>query len=204
VRYIDAGVSGGIWGLKNGFCIMLGGDADDIRRLEPALRTLASPGGYEHCGPTGAGHFVKMIHNGIEYALMEAYAEGFEILKASPYQEILHLDAVARLWNNGSIIRSWLLTLIESALSSDPDLTSIRGYVEDAGTGRWTVQEAVASGVSAPAITAALFKRFQSRQEDAFSDRLIAALRREFGGHPVTVRGKVRQKAEGGRQKGEE
>ncbi|MHB9029255.1 MAG: phosphogluconate dehydrogenase (NAD(+)-dependent, decarboxylating) [Candidatus Latescibacterota bacterium] len=187
LRYIDAGVSGGIWGLKNGFCIMLGGNPEDIRHIEPILRTLAAPGGYAHCGPTGAGHYVKMVHNGIEYGLMEAYGEGFEILKASPYQEMLQLDAIARLWNKGSVIRSWLLTLIESALDSDPNLASIEGYVDDTGAGRWTMQEAVASGVSAPAIAAALFRRFQSRQEDAFSDKLIAALRREFGGHPVAA-----------------
>jgi 6-phosphogluconate dehydrogenase len=204
IRYIDAGVSGGVWGLKNGFCIMLGGNAVDIQRLEPILQTLAAPGGYRHCGPTGAGHFVKMVHNGIEYALMEAYGEGFEILKASPYQEVLQLDAIARLWNNGSVIRSWLLTLLESALSADPNLASIEGYVEDTGTGRWTVQEAVASGVSAPGITAALFARFDSRREDAFSDKIIAALRREFGGHPVVYGNKREKKAEGDRQKAKE
>jgi 6-phosphogluconate dehydrogenase len=188
VQYVDAGISGGIWGLKNGFCIMLGGDVNDIRRIDPALKTLAAPGGYAHCGPTGAGHYVKMVHNGIEYALMEAYGEGFELLKSSPYGETLSLPDIARLWNNGSIIRSWLLSLVESALSSDPELSGIEGIISDNGTGRWTVEEAMKEGVAVPAIAAALFTRFQSRREDAFSGRLVAALRREFGGHPVSLR----------------
>ncbi len=188
LHYVDAGVSGGIWGLGNGFCIMLGGDDEDIRRIDPALQTLAAPGGYSHCGPTGAGHYVKMVHNGIEYALMEAYGEGFELLKSSPYAETLSLPETARLWNNGSVIRSWLLTLVESALSSDPDLSTIEGVVRDNGTGRWTVEEALVSRVAVPAIAAALFRRYESCREDAFSNRLLAALRREFGGHPVTLR----------------
>lgn len=188
VHYVDAGVSGGIWGMRNGFCIMLGGDDEDIRRIEPALMTLAAPGGYAHCGPSGAGHYVKMVHNGIEYALMESYGEGFELLNSSPYAETLSLTEIARLWNNGSIIRSWLLSLVESALSSDPGLSSLEGVVGDNGTGRWTVEEALESRVAVPAIAAALFKRYQSCEENAFSDRLIAALRREFGGHPVTMR----------------
>ncbi len=185
LKYIDAGVSGGIWGVRNGFCIMLGGEIEDIHMIDPVLRTLAAPEGYLHCGPTGAGHYVKMVHNGIEYALMEAYAEGFDLLKSSPYGEMLHLDNIAGLWNNGSVIRSWLLSLIETALRSDPDLSTITGHVEDSGMGRWTVQEAVDSGVSAPVIAQALFNRFRSRGDDLFSDKIIAALRREFGGHPV-------------------
>lgn len=188
VHYVDAGVSGGIWGLRNGFCIMLGGEAEDIERIEPALATLTAPGGYLHCGPTGAGHYVKMVHNGIEYALMESYGEGFELLKSSPYRETLSLPEIAHLWNNGSVIRSWLLSLVESSLAADPDLSALEGYVADTGAGRWTVEEAVESGVPAPAIAAALFRRFQSRRDDSFSDRLVAALRREFGGHAVSER----------------
>jgi 6-phosphogluconate dehydrogenase len=188
IHYVDAGVSGGIWGMRNGFCIMLGGDDEDIRHIEPVLKTLAAPGGYAHCGPTGAGHYVKMVHNGIEYALMEAYGEGFELLNASPYSETLSLAEIARLWNNGSIIRSWLLSLVESTLAADPELSTLEGVVGDNGTGRWTVEEAMESRVAVPAIAAALFKRYQSGDENAFYDRLTAALRREFGGHPVTMR----------------
>jgi 6-phosphogluconate dehydrogenase len=183
IHYLDAGVSGGIWGLQVGYCIMIGGEEADFRRLEPLLRTLAPPEGYLYCGPVGAGHFLKMVHNGIEYALTEAYGEGFDLLHASPYREHLDLRKVAHLWNQGSVVRSWLLELLESALAEDPDLSSVKGYVEDSGEGRWTVQQAVASGVSAPVIAQALFKRFQSRQEDVFSDRVIAALRHAFGGH---------------------
>ena len=185
VRYIDAGVSGGIWGVREGFCIMLGGDSEDVNNIAPILQSLAGKDGYAYCGPTGAGHFVKMIHNGIEYALMEAYGEGFELLKASPYHEYYKLDEIANLWNHGSVIRSWLLSLVESAFRNDPDMDSIEGYVDDTGMGRWTVEEAVRLGVSAPAIAGALFKRFQSRQVDVFSDKVIAGLRREFGGHAV-------------------
>lgn len=185
IHYVDAGVSGGIWGLKIGYCIMVGGEKADFDHIEPLLKTLAPPDGYLYCGPTGAGHFVKMIHNGIEYAIMEAYGEGFELLKSSPYGESLELDRIAHLWNQGSVIRSWLLELLESALEKDPQLSEIKGYVEDSGEGRWTVQQAVESGVSAPAIAIALFKRFQSRQDDLFSDKVLAALRREFGGHAV-------------------
>lgn len=196
IGYIDAGVSGGIWGLRNGFCIMLGGGEEEINRIEPILRTLTPPGGYAHCGPTGAGHYVKMVHNGIEYALMEAYGEGFDLLHASPYRESLPLDEIARLWNTGSVIRSWLLSLIENALRSDPDLSSIEGHVDDSGAGRWTVQEAVEAGVAAPVIAQALFTRFRSREDDAFSNRVIAALRREFGGHPVQPRGSRQRRNE--------
>ncbi len=190
IHYVDAGVSGGIWGLEVGYCIMVGGDEADFRHIEPLLETLAPEDGYMHCGPTGAGHFVKMVHNGIEYAMMEAYGEGFELLRSSSYGERLHLGRIAHLWNRGSVIRSWLLELLESAFEEDPDLSSIRGYVEDSGEGRWTVQQAVESGVPAPVIALSLFKRFQSRQEDLFSDRVLAALRRKFGGHPVVSRGR--------------
>lgn len=185
IHYVDAGVSGGIWGLKVGYCTMIGGDEPDFRYIEPLLKTLAPPDGYLYCGSTGAGHFVKMIHNGIEYAIMEAYGEGFELLKSSPYGENLELDKVAHLWNQGSVVRSWLLELLESALNKDPKLEGIKGYVDDSGEGRWTVLQAVESGVSAPVIALSLFKRFQSRQDDLFSDKILAALRKEFGGHAV-------------------
>ncbi len=189
IHYMDAGVSGGVWGLKAGYCTMVGGNKADFKYIEPLLKTLAPPDGYSHCGPTGAGHFVKMVHNGIEYALMEAYGEGFEILKASPYKESLDLSKLARLWNQGSVIRSWLLELLETAFNNDPELASIQGYVEDSGEGRWTVGQAIESGVSAPLITHSLFKRFQSRQQDVFSDKVVAALRKQFGGHAVAEKG---------------
>ena len=185
IHYVDAGVSGGIWGLKVGYCTMIGGDEADFKHVEPLLKTLAPPDGYLYCGSTGAGHFVKMIHNGIEYAIMEAYGEGFELLKSSPYGENLELDKVAHLWNQGSVVRSWLLELLESALGKDPQLEGIKGYVDDSGEGRWTVLQAVESGVSAPVIVLSLFKRFQSRQDNLFSDKVLAALRNEFGGHAV-------------------
>jgi 6-phosphogluconate dehydrogenase len=185
IHYIDAGISGGIWGLEIGYCTMIGGDEADFRHIEPLLKTLAPEDGYLYCGPTGAGHFVKMVHNGIEYAMMEAYGEGFDMLKNSPYGDQLDLGSVAHLWNQGSVIRSWLLELLESAFAKDPELSSIKGYVEDSGEGRWTVQQAVELGVSVPAIAISLFKRFQSRQDDVFSDKVLAALRNEFGGHAV-------------------
>jgi len=188
IHYVDAGISGGIWGLQIGYCTMIGGDEADFKHIEPLLETLAPKDGYLYCGSTGAGHFVKMVHNGIEYAMMEAYGEGFEMLKASPYGEGLNMQAVAHLWNQGSVIRSWLLELLESAFEKDPDLTAIKGYVEDSGEGRWTVQESVEMGVSAPVIALSLFKRFQSRQADLFSDKVLAALRNEFGGHAVVAK----------------
>jgi len=189
IHYVDVGVSGGVWGLEVGYCMMVGGDESDFRYIEPVLKTLAPEDGYLHCGSNGAGHFVKMVHNGIEYAIMEAYGEGFEMLKNSAYGERLNLGQVAHLWNQGSVIRSWLLELLESAFEKEPDLSSIKGYVEDSGEGRWTVQQAVEMGVSVPVIALSLFKRFQSRQEDLFSDKVLAALRREFGGHAVKERG---------------
>jgi 6-phosphogluconate dehydrogenase len=181
--FVDAGTSGGIWGLEEGYCLMVGGSEEAFRRIEPALKTLAPEDGYAHVGPCGAGHFAKMVHNGIEYAMLQAYAEGFEILKASSFQPDLH--QLARLWNRGSVVRSWLLELAESAFAKDPDLSSLRGYVDDSGEGRWTLFEAINEDVPAPAIAASLFARFASRQRDSFAMRVIAALRNEFGGHAV-------------------
>jgi 6-phosphogluconate dehydrogenase len=183
IDFLDAGVSGGIWGLKIGYCTMVGGGEKNFRRIEPLLKTLAPPRGYLHCGPTGAGHFVKMVHNGIEYGMMQAYAEGFEILRASPYP--IDMEKTARLWNQGSVVRSWLLELAESAFRKDAHLENVAGYVEDSGEGRWTIQQAVESGVPAPVIALSLFQRFVSRKENAFGFRLLAALRNEFGGHAV-------------------
>lgn len=185
VNYIDAGVSGGIWGLKFGYCLMIGGEKKIYNRLKPVFKTLAPKDGYLYCGPTGAGHFVKMVHNGIEYGMMSAYGEGFEILKASPYGKSINFASVAHLWNQGSVIRSWLLELAESAFSKDKNLSGIEGYVEDSGEGRWTIQQAIETSVPAPVITASLFQRFRSRQKGIFSDKILAALRQEFGGHAV-------------------
>ena len=185
IKFVDVGVSGGIWGLKVGYCLMAGGDRQVYDYLEPIFKTLAPQEGYLYCGPTGGGHFVKMVHNGIEYGMMQAYGEGFAILEGSPYAESLNYAKVAHLWNQGSVIRSWLLELLEAAFGKDERLTKIRGYVEDSGEGRWTVQQALESGVSVPVIALSLFRRFRSRKEDAFEDRVLAALRREFGGHAV-------------------
>jgi 6-phosphogluconate dehydrogenase len=183
ILFVDAGVSGGIWGLEIGFCLMVGGCDEAFARIEPALRTLAPEDGYAHVGPVGAGHFTKMVHNGIEYAMLEAYGEGFDILQASEFE--LDLGGIAQLWNRGSVVRSWLLELAERALAKDPRLSELRGYVEDSGEGRWTVQEAISENVPAPAITLSLFRRFASRQDDSFAMKMIAALRNEFGGHAV-------------------
>lgn len=185
IRFMDVGVSGGIWGLKVGYCMMLGGDRATFQHLKPILETLAPEEGYLYCGPTGAGHFVKMVHNGIEYGMMQAYAEGFQILEASPYAQTLKHAEVAHLWNQGSVVRSWLLELAEAAFAKDEKLSHIRGYVEDSGEGRWTVTEAIETGVSAPVIALSLMSRFRSRETDTFADRVLAALRREFGGHAV-------------------
>ena len=185
IHYMDIGVSGGIWGLKNGYCTMVGGERQIYEYLEPIFKTLAPTDGYLYCGPTGSGHFVKMVHNGIEYGMMEAYGEGFAILEGSVYGKELDYSELARLWNQGSVIRSWLLELLESAFAKDSRLRDISGYVEDSGEGRWTVQQAMESDVSAPVIALSLFRRFESRQKDAFGDRVLAALRREFGGHTV-------------------
>jgi 6-phosphogluconate dehydrogenase len=187
IDFMDAGVSGGIWGLSVGYCTMVGGEPSSFLRIEPLLKTLAPPDGYMHCGPVGAGHFVKMVHNGIEYGMMQAYGEGFEILQASPFKP--DPQKVAHLWNQGSVVRSWLLELAEDAFSKDPNLTQIEGYVEDSGEGRWTVQQAIDSGVSAPVIALSLFQRFLSRQKDPFGFRVLAALRNQFGGHAVVKAG---------------
>jgi 6-phosphogluconate dehydrogenase len=185
IHYVDAGVSGGIWGLKNGYCLMIGGEMASFRKLEPVLKTLSPKDGYLFCGPAGAGHFVKMVHNGIEYGMMAAYGEGFEILHASPYAGSMDFAKVAHLWNQGSVIRSWLLELAEDAFKKDPGLAQPEAYVEDSGEGRWTVLQAVETAVPAPVITASLYQRFRSRDSNAFSDRLLAALRNEFGGHAL-------------------
>ncbi|OGP14768.1 MAG: 6-phosphogluconate dehydrogenase (decarboxylating) [Deltaproteobacteria bacterium GWA2_55_10] len=185
IGYVDAGVSGGIWGLKEGYCTMIGGELSAFECIEPLLKTLAPAGGYLYCGKTGAGHFVKMVHNGIEYGMMEAYAEGFELLKASPYGEGIKNSELARLWNQGSVVRSWLLELLQSAFDKEEGLESIVGYVEDSGEGRWMVKEAVDMGLSLPVITESLMRRFRSRQEDSFAEKVLAAMREEFGGHSV-------------------
>ncbi len=183
IHFIDCGTSGGIWGLENGFCLMIGGKEEVFRRMEPIFASLAPADGYAYMGPPGAGHFVKMVHNGIEYGMLQAYAEGFELLNASRYE--LDLRRIASLWNQGSVVRSWLLELAELALERDPKLSTIQGYVEDSGEGRWTVFEAIEHGVPATALAHALFARFRSRQEESFGAKLIAALRQEFGGHAV-------------------
>jgi 6-phosphogluconate dehydrogenase len=184
IGYVDAGVSGGIWGLENGYCLMVGGERDDIEQLEPAFRTLAPEDGYAHVGPSGAGHFVKMVHNGIEYGLMQAYAEGFEILKASEFE--LDLHEVAGIWRYGSVVRSWLLELLYSAFEQEGnELEGIAGYVEDSGEGRWTIFEAINESVPAPVIASSLFARFASRQDESFGAKINAALRKQFGGHAV-------------------
>ena len=183
VGFVDAGVSGGVWGLDEGYCIMAGGREADIDVLRPAFDALVTDGGFAHVGPVGAGHFTKMVHNGVEYALMEAYAEGYELLTATD----LEIDVAASLevWRHGSVVRSWLLDLLADDVAQDPELASVHGYVEDSGEGRWTVEEAIANAVPAPAITAALFARFASRQQDSPAMKAIATLRNQFGGHAV-------------------
>jgi 6-phosphogluconate dehydrogenase len=183
IEFLDAGVSGGVWGLQVGFCLMVGGKEAVFKQVEPLLKSLAPEGGYAYVGPPGAGHYSKMVHNGIEYGIMEAYGEGFEILQKSGYDYDLH--QLAALWNHGSVIRSWLLELAEEAFSRDPELNQIQGYVEDSGEGRWTIQEAIDHAVPAPALALSLFARFRSREQDTFRDKVLAALRKEFGGHPV-------------------
>jgi len=183
ISFVDAGTSGGVWGLKNGYCLMVGGDDDAVRRVEPIFLTLAPPDGYAHVGKSGAGHFSKMVHNGIEYGMLAAYGEGFEILEKSEFGYDLH--QLADLWLHGSVVRSWLLELAELAFREDPTLADIRGYVDDSGEGRWTVEEAINESVPAPVITMALISRFVSRQDESFSAKVIAALRNQFGGHAV-------------------
>ncbi len=183
LHYQDCGTSGGIWGLKNGYCLMIGGEKVIYDRIEPIYKTLAPEDGYAYMGPSGAGHFVKMVHNGIEYGMLQAYGEGFEIMHASEYD--LDLHRISQIWQHGSVVRSWLLELAELAFAKEPDLKSVRGYVDDSGEGRWTVQEAIEKSVPAPVITLSLLARFNSRQEESFSAQVIAALRNEFGGHAI-------------------
>ena len=191
IHLLDAGTSGGVWGLVNGYALMVGGNADAYRRLEPVFQTLApAPDqGLAHVGPTGAGHFTKMVHNGVEYALMQAYAEGFELLQSRQDDFGLDLLAIAKSWQHGSVVRSWLLDLAVRALETDPQLESLSAYVDDSGEGRWTVNESVEQAVPTPVITAALYQRFRSRQEEPFGARLLAALRNQFGGHAVRAAG---------------
>src|SRR6476660_3532544 len=184
IHFVDAGVSGGVWGLANGYCLMVGGDDDAVAQVEPVFRDLAPEDGYAHVGAAGAGHFVKMVHNGIEYGLMQAYAEGFEVMAKSVFD--LDLTEIAGIWRYGSVVRSWLLELLRDALEKGGnDLPHIKGYVDDSGEGRWTIEEAIAEDVPVPAITAALYARFASRQEESFAAKITAALRNEFGGHAV-------------------
>jgi len=184
IRYVDAGVSGGVWGLANGFCLMVGGEPDAVQPIEPIFRSLAPVDGYLHTGGPGSGHYVKMVHNGIEYGLMQAYAEGFEILHASDYE--LNLGAISELWNHGSVVRSWLLELAVLAFQSNgQDLEHLKGWGADSGEGRWTVQEAIDHDVPAPVITLSLLTRLRSRQDDSYGAKVLAALRNEFGGHAV-------------------
>ena len=184
IEMVDCGTSGGIWGLENGYCLMVGGSRHAVARCEPVFLTLAPEDGYAHVGPSGAGHYVKMIHNGIEYGMLQAYAEGYEILHQSVDFQ-LDLRQIAAVWNHGSVVRSWLNELAERAFAGDPGLASIKGYVEDSGEGRWTVQEAIDLNVPAPVITLSLLARFASRRDESFSAKVIAALRHEFGGHAV-------------------
>jgi 6-phosphogluconate dehydrogenase len=184
IRFVDAGVSGGIWGLQVGYCLMVGGDPDAVAQVEPVFRDLAPEDGYAHVGASGAGHFTKMVHNGIEYGLMQAYAEGFEVMKASEFG--LNLHEIAGIWRYGSVVRSWLLELLHAAFEEEGgELEKIRGVVQDSGEGRWTIAEAIAEDVPVPVITAALFARFASRQEESFAAKVNAALRNQFGGHAV-------------------
>jgi len=183
IGFLDSGTSGGVWGLKNGYCLMVGGEERDFAVVEPALKTLAPPDGYARMGPAGSGHYVKMVHNAIEYSMLQGYGEGFEMLQASGYG--LDLGKVARLWTHASVVRSWLLDLLVLALEADPKLANIRGYVEDSGEGRWTLHEAIERSVPVPTLADALFARFSSRQDESFSAKVIAALRNQFGGHAV-------------------
>ena len=185
IEFIDAGTSGGIWGLENGYCLMVGGTDAAVSHCEPIFRALAPDDGYAHVGPTGAGHYVKMVHNGIEYGMLQAYAEGYEILHASKTFPSLDLEQIANVWQHGSVVRSWLNELAAAAFARDASLSAIKGWVADSGEGRWTVQEAIDLDVPAPVITLSLQARFRSRQADSFGAKVIAALRNEFGGHAV-------------------
>lgn len=183
IQYIDAGTSGGVWGLKVGYCLMVGGNDSAVKRLTPVLDTLAPPSGWAHVGAPGAGHYVKMVHNGIEYSLMQSYAEGFELMAKSDYQ--LDLPKIAHLWMHGSVVRSWLLELAADALAQDPHLEKLKGFVQDSGEGRWMIADAIEKDVPVPALTTALFTRFRSRQPESFADKMLATLRHAFGGHAV-------------------
>ncbi len=186
IHYLDAGTSGGVWGLANGYCLMVGGPEEAYRHCEPIFKALApEEEGLVHTGAEGSGHFVKMVHNGIEYALMQAYAEGFHIMKASELFPGMDMHAIAEAWRFGSVVRSWLLDLIADGLAKEPELESLRGYVEDTGEGRWTVLAAVAQAIPSPTITMALYERFRSRIEDNFADKMLAMMRNQFGGHAV-------------------
>jgi 6-phosphogluconate dehydrogenase len=184
IHFVDAGVSGGVWGLENGYCLMVGGDSEPVKRLDRVFTALAPDDGYAHVGPSGAGHFVKMIHNGIEYGLMQAYAEGFEVMRESEFG--LDLHEIAGIWRYGSVVRSWLLELLHAAFEQEGhELEKVAGYVEDSGEGRWTITEAINESVPVPVITAALFARFASRQDESFAAKVTAALRKQFGGHQI-------------------
>ncbi len=183
LHYVDAGTSGGIWGLKVGYCLMVGGDEAPVKRLEPVFKTLAPENGWAHVGAVGAGHYVKMVHNGIEYSMMQGYAEGFELMSKSEYK--LDLARVADLWMHGSVVRSWLLELAAGALKDDQKLEKLKGYVQDSGEGRWMIADAIEKDVPVPTLTTALFTRFRSRQEQSFAEKMLAALRNAFGGHAV-------------------
>ena len=186
IHYMDVGTSGGIWGLKLGYCMMVGGDTLDVDRLTPILDTLAPENGWAHMGAHGSGHYVKMVHNGIEYSMMQGYAEGFELMSKSEYK--LDLAKIADLWMHGSVVRSWLLELTAGALKQDPKLEGIKGYVQDSGEGRWTILDAIDKDVPVPTLTAALFTRFRSRQDESFAEKMLAAMRNAFGGHAVRKR----------------
>jgi 6-phosphogluconate dehydrogenase len=186
IHYMDVGTSGGIWGLKVGYCLMVGGEKAVVERHAPIFTTLAPPDGWAHMGGHGAGHYVKMVHNGIEYSMMQGYAEGFELMSKSEYR--LDLAKIADLWMHGSVVRSWLLELTAGALKEDPKLEGIKGYVQDSGEGRWTILDAIDKDVPVPTLTAALFTRFRSRQEESFAEKLLAAMRNAFGGHAMRKR----------------
>ncbi|HLZ35995.1 MAG TPA: decarboxylating 6-phosphogluconate dehydrogenase [Nitrospira sp.] len=183
LHYVDVGTSGGIWGLQNGYCLMVGGEQEPVDRLTPIFQALAPPNGWAHVGAVGAGHYVKMVHNGIEYSMMQGYAEGFELMSRSEYR--LNLARIADLWMQGSVVRSWLLELAAGALKDDPRLEGLKGYVQDSGEGRWMIADAIEKDVPVPTLTTALFTRFRSRQTESFAEKMLAALRNAFGGHAV-------------------
>jgi 6-phosphogluconate dehydrogenase len=183
IHYLDCGTSGGLWGLENGYSLMTGGNKEATDFVYPIYQALSPENGYTYCGESGAGHFVKMVHNGIEYGMMQAMAEGFEIMEKAPYD--INLEAVASGWQQGSVVRSWLLDLMVLALKEDPQLDALKGYVDDSGEGRWTVETAMELNVPAHVITASLYTRFQSRQDDSFAMKVLAALRNQFGGHAI-------------------